>query len=112
MRQYLVAILTLIFCLGLAACERKASAPTHDGELKRYEFKGKVVEVDKEKKRLKVSHDEIKGFMAAMTMWFAVKDDVNFSKVDVGDQLAATLVYNSADNRSWLETLNVTKLAK
>jgi protein SCO1/2 len=92
--------------------ERKASAPTQNGDLKRYELKGKIVEVDKEKKRVKVEHDEIKGFMAAMTMWFAVKDDANFGKAEVGDQLVATLVYNSADNRSWLEALNVTKAAK
>lgn len=113
MRQSLVGILLLVaFCLSLSSCERKASAPTHSGEAKRYDFKGKVVEVDKEKKRLKVNHEEVKDFMAAMTMWFPVKDEVSFGKVEVGDQLAATLVYSPNDNRSWLENLNLTKAAK
>ena len=116
MNRSLIGIL-LAFCLCLMACERKASAPTHEGaaarsDAKRYEFKGKVVEVEKEKKRLKVEHEEIKGFMAAMTMWFPVKDEANFAKVEVGDQLSATLVSNPADNRFWLEALNVTKAAK
>ena len=116
MNRSLVGIL-LAFCLCLTACERKASAPTQSGEATRseatrYELKGKVIEVDKEKKRVKVDHEEIKGFMAAMTMWFAVKDEANFGKVEIGDQLAATLVSNPADNLFWLEALNVMKTGK
>ena len=111
-KRFAGLLLALTLCLSLAACERKASAPTHSGETKRYEFKGKVVEVDKEKKRLKVAHEEIKDFMAAMTMWFPVKDEANFGKVEVGDQLTATLVYNSGDNRSWLENLSVVQSGK
>lgn len=106
MRQPLIAML-LLLCLFLAACERKASAPTN--ELKRYELKGKVVEIEAEKKRLKIEHEEIKGFMAAMTMWFLVKDDAHFSQAAVGSQISATLVYNATDNRSWLENLQVIK---
>jgi Cu/Ag efflux protein CusF len=106
MNKFLVGML-LTFCLCFAACERKVGAPT--GETKRYELKGKVVEVEQEKKRLKVAHEEIKGFMAAMTMWFPVKDDANFSQAAVGDSITATLVYNPADNRSWLENLKVAK---
>lgn len=118
MRKRLIGILTLIvFGLSFAACERKASAPTQNSEAsrseaKRYEFKGKIVEVDKEKKRVKVDHEEIKGFMAAMTMWFPVKDEANFGQLEVGDQLAATLVSTPADNRFWLEALNVMKTGK
>jgi len=71
MRQYLVGILTvLIFCLGLSACGRKASAPTHGGDAKRYEFKGKVVEVDKEKKTPQSQSRRGQRVMAAMTMCF------------------------------------------
>lgn len=105
-------IIAFAFCLSVSACGRKASAPAQSGETKRYEFKGKVVEIDQEKKRLKVDHEEIKDFMAPMTMWFAVKDDANFSKVQVGDQLTAALVYNPNDNRSWLENLSVVKAGK
>ena len=118
MSKHLMGILTIIvFCLSFVACERKASAPTQSSDAKRsdakrYEFKGKVVEVDKEKKRIKVDHEEIKGFMAAMTMWFAVKDEANFAQVEVGDQLSATLVSNPADNLFWLEALHVMKTAK
>lgn len=106
MSKYLVGML-LLLTLCFAACERKVGAPT--GETKRYEFKGKVVEVDAEKKRLKVAHEEIKGHMAAMTMWFTVKDDANFAQAAVGNQVNATLVYNPNDNRSWLENLKVIK---
>ena len=111
-KRFARLLLTFTLCLSLTACERKASAPTHNSETKRYEFKGKVVEVDKEKKRLKVDHEEIKDFMAAMTMWFAVKDEANFGKTEVGDQVTAILVYNAGDNRSWLENLNIVKSGK
>ena len=103
-----LAIVAFIGCLLFSACERQVSAPS-SSETKRYELKGKIVKVEPGGKRIVVAHDEIKGFMEAMTMPFAVKDEAVLKQVQVGDQITATLVYNPADNRSWLEEVKVTK---
>ena len=101
-----LGIFAIILCFLCSACERKVNAPT--GELKRYELKGKIVKIEAASKRIEVAHEKIEGFMDAMTMPFAVKDDTNFDKLQVGDPITATLIYNPADNRSWLENLKKT----
>ncbi len=100
-------LVALVVAVGFTACEKKVSAPA--GEAKRYELKGKVVKVDLAGKRVEVDHEKIEGFMDAMTMPFAVKDDTNLAKLQVGDQITATLIYNPNDNRSWLENLKTSR---
>jgi protein SCO1/2 len=100
------AIFAFIGCLLLSACERQVSAPS--SESRRYELKGKIVKVEVADKRIVVAHEEIKGFMEAMTMPFAIKDEAALKQVQAGDQITATLVYNPADNRSWLEEVKKT----
>ncbi len=102
-------IFALAGCLFLAACEQKVNAPAHSDEIKRYALKGKVVKVEQANKRVEVDHEKIEGFMDAMTMEFAVKDDANLAKLQVGDQITAMLIYNPKDNRSWLEELKILK---
>ncbi len=104
-----LGIFALVSCLFLAACEQKVKAPAHSDEIKRYALKGKVVKLEKTTKLIEVDHEKIEGFMDAMTMEFAVKDDANFAKLQVGDQITATLIYNPKDNRSWLEELKIMK---
>lgn len=104
-----LGIFALACCLFVAACEPKVQAPAHSDDVKRYALKGKVVKVEKAPRRVEVDHEKIEGFMDAMTMEFMVKDDANFDKLQVGDQITATLIYNPKDNRSWLEELKITK---
>ena len=104
-----LGIFALAGCLFLTACEQKVKAPAHSDEIKRYALKGKVVKLEKANKLIEVDHEKIEGFMDAMTMEFAVKDDANFAKLQVGDQITATLIYNPNDNRSWLEDLKIMK---
>ncbi|HEX4947514.1 MAG TPA: copper-binding protein [Blastocatellia bacterium] len=98
-------LLVLMVGLLLAACERKVTAPTE--ATKRYALKGKVVKVEKANKRVEVAHEKIEGFMDAMTMPFAVKDEASLEPLKEGDYITATLIYNTADNRSWLEEVKV-----
>ena len=106
-RLVLLLLLGLVFGAVLSSsCQKTQTAGSPE---KRFEFRGKVISVDKEKKRAKIEHEEIKGYMSAMTMSFAVKDEANFARLEPGDAVQATLVYNEHDNRSWLEHLNVTK---
>jgi len=92
--------------LALAACAREAPAP---GAAARYPLKGKVVEVDAANRKVTVAHEDIPGFMPAMTMPFVVleKDQALLQGVSPGDEVTATLVV--PDSRYWLEDLVVVK---
>jgi len=58
---------------------------------KSYTFHGKVEAVDTNGKSLKVNGEEVKGWMAAMTMDYKVDDPAVFQKVKPGDQIMATV---------------------
>lgn len=99
----LSALLTLV--LALAACSRPAPAPS-DGS-KRYPLTGRVQSVDLANGRASIAHDDIPGFMPAMTMDFTILDAAVLAALKPGDAIRAELVY-SADNRTWLEGVTVT----
>jgi protein SCO1/2 len=74
---------------------------------KRYALSGRVVAVDGQSRRVTIAHDDIPGFMAAMTMPFTVRDDWVFQNVAPGDEVEATLVVT--DEKSWLEDLVISR---
>ncbi|MGH9836826.1 MAG: copper-binding protein [Blastocatellia bacterium] len=61
----------------------------------RYPFKGKVVSVERELRQVMVEHEEIKGYMGAMTMPFPLKDEKTLGKIKKDDRIEATLVVDS-----------------
>jgi protein SCO1 len=88
--------------LFLMSCSQKALNEN------RYELKGKVVAVDLEKGKVTVEHEEVQGFMGAMTMPFPVRDTEALKVMEVGDQLQAALVV-SEDGAYWLDAPVITK---
>jgi len=96
-----VIFLLLIGLIALSGCRRDMS------NAKRYELKGKVLTVEKDKHLVTVSHEEIKDFMDAMTMPFTVRDDWVFDQASPGDQITATLVVDETE--SWLENVVIVK---
>jgi Cu/Ag efflux protein CusF len=79
----IAAVICVLFtgpCLGQAAPEKKS-----------YTFHGKVEAVDENTKSLKVNGEEVKGWMAAMTMDYKVDDNSTLKKVKAGDQIMATV---------------------
>jgi protein SCO1/2 len=103
----LVATL-FVFASALGAC-RQDAAP--DRSSKRYPLQGTVVSVDPDRREITIQHEDIPGFMPAMTMPFVVlpKDAVLLSHVSPGDEVTATLVV--PDSRYWIEDLVVVKKA-
>src|SRR5262245_55697679 len=84
-RRYVWALSMATACIGMLACgsppkasdteKKPAAAVPSPGQKQRFDLKGKVVAVDKAQKKLTVAHEAIPGFMAGMTMTYAVKDD-------------------------------------
>jgi protein SCO1/2 len=100
-------LLPLILLAALAAPACRREAPPAAGQ--RYPLKGKVVEVDLANRQVTIAHEDIPGFMPAMTMPFVVleKDAALLRGVGPGDEITATLV--APDSRYWLEDLVVVK---
>jgi protein SCO1/2 len=98
--------LTPILLLAVVACGKPAA-----DSARRYALRGEVVAVDVEGYALRVAHEEIPGYMGAMTMRFPVLDAEVLSGIHEGDRIEATLVV-SPDNRYWLEDVKVTARAE
>jgi len=95
-----VAVVVALILCATASCRRAEPQ-------KRYELKGKVVEIDKKGRTVTVAHDAIPGYMEGMTMPFMLKDERLFGELAEGDRLQATLVVTEL--RSWLEDVVVTR---
>jgi len=101
--------LTPLLLLAVVACAQDGGKPADAA--RRYALKGEVVAVDVEGHALQVAHEDIPGYMEAMTMRFPVLDDEVLSGIHEGDRIEATLVV-SPDNRHWLEDVKVTARAE
>lgn len=76
-------------------------SPRRNPNEKRYDLKGKVVAVNKSERTATIAHEDIKGYMPAMTMPFKLKSDADLEMLKAGDQVTGTLVV--ADVDSWIE---------
>ena len=66
---------------------------------RRYELKGKVVLVEKDKHLATIAHEEVKGLMPAMTMPFTVTDDADLDALSPDADVTATLVVDGSQSR-------------
>lgn len=97
---FLSFLIPLLLAVAFGACSRNE---------KRYELKGKVVMVEKEKRLVTISHEDVSGLMPAMTMPFTVPNQADLDYLAPEDQVTATLVINGS--RSWLENLFVVRMS-
>ena len=75
--------------------------PRRNPNEKRHDLKGKVVAVNKSERTATIAHEEIKGYMPAMTMPFKIKSDADLELLKPGDEITGTLVVD--DLSSWVE---------
>jgi len=92
--RLLIFLILLLLAVAFGACRR------HE---QRYELKGKVVLVEKDKHLATIAHDEVKGLMPAMTMPFTVTDENDLDALTPDSEVTATLVVDGS--QSWLENL-------
>jgi len=97
--KWFVAVLLICLCFGVS-CRRSGSE-------KRYDLKGKVLVVEPDKHLVTVSHEDIKGYMPAMTMPFTVQSESDLKILAPDDQITATLVVDGS--QAWLEDLIITR---
>jgi protein SCO1/2 len=88
----------LCFSLLVAsACGRGGAA----ANAKRYEMRGTIVSFNKAQEQVVISHEEIPGYMEAMTMPYTLREPTAFDVMKAGDKIQATLVVDG--ERSWIE---------
>jgi len=101
-------LLVIFFAFLFTACQ-KAETQTVSTEAKRYPLKGKVVAVDKAKKKATVKHEEILGVMPAMTMDFPIREDWVWDDLRADADIFAELVVDANDDY-WLEKIGIVAL--
>src|SRR6266849_3987552 len=97
-RSALRVFLIFSICVSLIGL---ACKPRRNPNEKRYDLKGKVVAVNKSERTATIAHEDIKGYMPAMTMPFKIKNDGDLEMLKPGDQVTGTLVVD--DVTSWVE---------
>jgi protein SCO1/2 len=91
----------MLIVAAVSACDR---APTH--EPRQYEVRGQILSVDPNRREVLVDHQDIVGFMPAMTMPYKVNDPGLLEGKKPGDLFTATLVVE--DVNAYLSTLTTT----
>ena len=100
LRTLLLVLLASTAAIGVS-CKHSRSANE-----KRYDMKGKVLAVDKAARTATITHEEIQGYMPAMTMPFNVKSDGDLEMIKPGNVITATLFVDGPS--SWIEIVSVT----
>lgn len=103
-----VLIIFLLSALLFSACQKAEEKPVASADAKRYPLKGKVVSVDKAKKKAEIDHEEVVGFMPKMTMSFPIHADWLWDELTPGSEIRAELVVDeAADEPYWLENIGI-----
>lgn len=93
-----LALLPLVGLLLLFGC---ASTPVgeqvKDEPLAEYKLRGEIISLDAQTSVVKIKHEDIVGYMGAMTMEFPVKDAAEFAKLKVGTYMEAKLFVRGLD---------------
>jgi protein SCO1 len=91
-RQIWTAGLLGALALGGVACRARPQGP-----VRLYHLEGTVLAIDRERSQLVVQHGDIPGFMAAMTMPYAVVHPEDLMKLETGDRIGANIVVQGTD---------------
>lgn len=97
---------------AVAACVRKPEEPAASGPVNRYPLRGVVLSVDPKTKSASIRHEDIPGFMEAMTMDFPVKKPEDLARLAPGAAITATLCQRPSDYEYWIEEVRVTGNSK
>jgi protein SCO1/2 len=104
-------LLALCLTFLLASCKSGAAVNEASPNAKRYQLKGKVISVDRTAKKAKIEHEDIEGYMDAMTMDFPIHADWVWNDLTPGSEIRADLVVdNTAKDPFYLENIGIIAL--
>ena len=88
---------SLLFLAVLVLGISCAKMPRRWAEEKKYQIHGVVVRVDQQAQTATIRHEEIKGWMEAMTMEFPVPSKEEFARLSRGQTIRATVFVRDLD---------------
>lgn len=104
----LLAVPAVVSCARTSSMGSAAEAsPT--GQTRVFQVRGEVKETKPEAPGVLIRHEEIPGYMPAMTMWFDVKDPAELAGLQPGDQVTFRL--HVTEQEGWIEGLAKTGAA-
>ncbi|MGI8542517.1 MAG: SCO family protein [Aridibacter sp.] len=104
MRHFLLILFSILL---FSACQSSKTQETSPANLKEYDMKGRIVSVNKTAKQAAIAHEEIPGFMSAMTMDFNIKDEEVLNELSPGAEISGILYVDNVNADSWLEIKNI-----
>jgi Cu/Ag efflux protein CusF len=89
----------VLFAVGaLTGCGSRPNKS--DAPIQRYTLRGEVKRLENDRQTAVIKHENIEGWMEAMTMEFPVRDKAEFAKLAEGKTIRATV--NVQDLDYWL----------
>jgi protein SCO1/2 len=102
-----ISVLLISVLFFLTGCQ-PAATTSNGTAAKRFPLVGKVISVNKEAKTATIQHEEIPGYMSAMTMSFPIHEDWVWNDLTPGSEIHAELVVdNTAKEPYWLEKIGI-----
>src|SRR6266481_5190776 len=105
-----LSVLLVAGLLGVSGCGRAPQAPlkseavappnTHQ---KIFEVKGVVIAVKPREKSIEIKHEEIPGYMPAMTMPFEVRNTNELAGLQPGDAVSFRMIVTEKDG--WIDQI-------
>src|SRR6476620_5547051 len=86
--------------------EPATPASTTSTNLRTFQVKGIVIEVTPEQKSVKIKHEDVPGYMQAMTMPFDVHDTNELAGLEPGDSVAFRMLVTETDG--WIDQIRKT----
>jgi protein SCO1 len=114
--QDLVSNITLlILALQLSSCAPSPEAPVAtpaepsatDSAIMDYQVRGVIKEIPETGNSIRIHHEEIPGYMQAMTMPFSVKDRAVFADLELEQTISFTL--HVTETESWIDQIQSAK---
>ena len=101
---------SVLIAFGLIGCKQESPAPVTSGASpeetpREYSVRGVVRRVEPERRSVVVKHDEIPGFMPAMTMPFDVKEPKELQGLKPGDRISFRMLVTTNDG--WIDRIQV-----
>ena len=114
-KKLLVLLMSASLALSAWSCKQKetTATPTPPASFtatnqRTFQVKGVVREILHERKKIKITHEDIPGYMEAMTMLLDVKDAKELNGLQAGDSLSFRMLVTEDDG--WIDQLK--KLAE
>src|SRR6266436_5588975 len=101
-------LLALLALSGLSCKKEQVNGVVREvqPEQQVYQVNGVVREVQPERKQVKIEHEKIPNYMAAMTMTFDVRDAKELDGLGPGDKVAFRMIVQKKDG--WIDQIKKT----